>query len=67
MEIIYEMGDDILIAELYGEMDHHSSEKIRHDIDEMLDLYGMHHLIMDSPVYLTLLQKILILVTDFKI
>lgn len=47
MEIIYEMGDDILIAELYGEMDHHSSEKIRHDIDEMLDLYGMHHLIMD--------------------
>ncbi len=47
MEIIYEMRGKILIAELYGEMDHHASEKIRKDIDEMMQTYGAKHLIFD--------------------
>ncbi|MBR4862148.1 MAG: anti-sigma F factor antagonist [Firmicutes bacterium] len=47
MEIIYEVSDDILIAGLFGELDHHGAAKIRRDIDDMLELYGSRHLIFD--------------------
>lgn len=47
MEIIYEIRGDILVAELYGEMDHHASEKIRNDIDGMMEMYGLDKLIFD--------------------
>jgi len=47
MEIIYEMRGRILVAELYGEMDHHASEKIRKELDEMMGLYGVRHLVFD--------------------
>lgn len=47
MEIIYEMRGNVLTAELYGEMDHHASEKIRKDIDEMMQMYSARHLIFD--------------------
>lgn len=47
MEIIYEIRGDILVAELYGEMDHHASEKIRNDIDGMMEMYGLNKLIFD--------------------
>ncbi len=47
MEIIYEMRGSILVAELYGEMDHHASEKIRKELDDMMELYGVRHLVFD--------------------
>ncbi|MCI8608214.1 MAG: anti-sigma F factor antagonist [Firmicutes bacterium] len=47
MEIIYEISQDALIAELFGEMDHHSAEKIRTDIDGMIEEYGSKNLIFD--------------------
>lgn len=47
MEIIYELHGNTMIAELYGEMDHHGAEKIRHDIDEMIGIYDAKHLIFD--------------------
>ena len=47
MEIIYELQGNTLIAELYGELDHHASEKIRNDIDEMMRIYDAKHLIFD--------------------
>lgn len=47
MEIIYEIRGDILVAELYGEMDHHASEKVRHDIDGMMEMYRLNKLIFD--------------------
>lgn len=47
MEIIYEMTGDIMVAQLFGELDHHAAEKVRGDIDEMLESYCKKHLIFD--------------------
>lgn len=47
MEIIYEMTGSTLVAQLFGEMDHHSAEKVRGDIDEMLENYSAKNLIFD--------------------
>ena len=47
MEIIYEIRGNALVAELFGEMDHHVSEKIRSDIDEMMENYSVRNLIFD--------------------
>ena len=47
MEIIFEISGTTLVAELFGEMDHHSSEKVRKDIDETMVNYGAKHLIFD--------------------
>ena len=47
MEIIYEISGSILVAELFGEMDHHAAEKVRRDIDEMMKSYDAKHLIFD--------------------
>ena len=47
MEIIYENSGTTLIAELFGEMDHHASEKVRRDIDEMMEQYETRNLIFD--------------------
>ena len=47
MEIIYEVSSDILIADLFGELDHHAAEKVRQNVDEMMALYGSRYLILD--------------------
>lgn len=47
MEIIYEVSGEILIAQLFGELDHHGAEKVRRDIDDMLKLYGSRNLLFD--------------------
>ena len=47
MEIIFEISGTTLVAELFGEMDHHSSEKVRNDIDETMINYKAKHLIFD--------------------
>ena len=47
MEIIYEVAGHTLVAELFGEMDHHGAERIRTGIDEMMKNYSAKHLIFD--------------------
>lgn len=47
METIFEMKDDILIAKLFGEIDHHVAEKIRTDIDKTMDMYKAKNLVFD--------------------
>lgn len=47
MEIIYEVSGDILIADLFGELDHYAAEKVRRDVDHMIELYGSRKLIFD--------------------
>ena len=47
MEIIYEVTGHTLVAELFGEMDHHGAERIRTGIDEMMKNYSAKHLIFD--------------------
>lgn len=45
MHILNEMTDDILIARLEGELDHHSAAEVRAAIDETLDAFCGKHLI----------------------
>ena len=47
MEIIYEIRGSVLVAALFGEMDHHGSEKLRQAIDSMMETYGKRNLIFD--------------------
>ena len=47
MDIIFGIKGNILIAELLGEVDHHSAAKARADIDETMDGYGSKDLIFD--------------------
>ena len=39
VEIIFSVTDNTLIAELFGELDHHAAEGAREKIDEALDNY----------------------------
>ncbi len=46
MGITFEMIDDILIAVLSGELDHHSSLEIREEIDHTFDAFQANNLIL---------------------
>lgn len=46
MGITFEMIDDILIAVLSGELDHHTSGEIRESIDRTFDTFRARHLIL---------------------
>lgn len=46
MGIIFEMIDDILIAVLSGEMDHHSSGETRETIDRTFDTFQATDLVL---------------------
>ena len=46
MSITFEMIDDILIAVLSGELDHHSSSESRQTIDLTFDTFQAKHLIL---------------------
>lgn len=46
MGITFEMIDDILIAVLSGELDHHSSVETRETIDRTFDTFQAKHLIL---------------------
>ncbi|HZK01775.1 MAG TPA: anti-sigma F factor antagonist [Anaerovoracaceae bacterium] len=46
MEIRFEMIDDVLIPILIGELDHHSSTKIREDIDQTYKAFKAKHIIL---------------------
>ena len=47
MQIDFEMTDDILIADLDGELDHHTSAVIREEIDKTVDAVHSKHLIFN--------------------
>ncbi len=46
MEITFEMIDDVLIAMLFGELDHHHSGEIRDNIDNTYDTFQAKHIIL---------------------
>lgn len=47
MHINFEMTDEILIASLEGELDHHSSTIIREEIDKTIEAFHSRHLIFN--------------------
>lgn len=47
MEVIFSVSENILIAELLGELDHHAAEKIRTDIDEAVHSNDAKYLVFD--------------------
>ena len=47
MEVIFRISDDILIACIKGEVDHHSSAPLRNSIDKAMSAFGCRHLVMD--------------------
>lgn len=47
MQIEFEMTEDILIADLDGELDHHTSALIREEIDKTVDAFHSKHLIFN--------------------
>lgn len=47
MQIEFEMTDDILIADLDGELDHHTSSVIREEIDKTAEAFHSKHLIFN--------------------
>ncbi len=47
MQIEFEMTDDILIADLDGELDHHTSAVIREEIDKTVEAFHSRHLIFN--------------------
>lgn len=47
MQIEFEMTDDILIADLDGELDHHTSAVTREEIDKTAEAFHSKHLIFN--------------------
>lgn len=47
MEVILEVSEDVLVARLLGELDHHAAAKVRSDIDRALEAHNLKHLIFD--------------------
>lgn len=47
MEIIFRISEDILIACIKGEVDHHSAAPLRQSIDKSMKAFGCTNLIMD--------------------
>ena len=47
MEIIFSVTGNILIAELFGELDHHGAERVRERIDKAMDSHRSQKLILD--------------------
>ena len=47
MEIIFDIMGGTLVAELFGELDHHAAEKARDKIDAALDNHGVKNLVFD--------------------
>lgn len=43
----FDMKDDILLAELFGEIDHHSAASLRIEIDAALRAFRTRHLVLD--------------------
>lgn len=47
MEVNFRVYENILIACVKGEVDHHSAAPLRHTIDESMQIFGLDNLVMD--------------------
>lgn len=47
MEVIFSIFDDVLTAELFGELDHHQATGVREAIDREINEYDTKNLILD--------------------
>lgn len=47
MEVIFSVSEDILIAGIKGEVDHHSAAPLRNTIDRSMKAFGCKHLVLD--------------------
>lgn len=47
MEVIFKISEDILIARIKGEVDHHSAAPLRNAIDQSMKAFGCKDLILD--------------------
>ncbi|MDO4544663.1 MAG: anti-sigma factor antagonist [Bacillota bacterium] len=47
MEVIFRVSEDILIASIKGEVDHHSAAPLRQSIDRSMKAFGCKDLILD--------------------
>ena len=48
MEVIFEVNENVLVARLFGELDHHSAGAVRDEIDETMEAFQCCHLILDA-------------------
>lgn len=47
MDMIFNIKENILVAELFGELDHHAAGKVREDIDGAMEAYSCRDLVFD--------------------
>ncbi len=47
MEVIFSVSEDILVAGIKGEVDHHSAAPLRNTIDRSMKAFGCKHLVLD--------------------
>lgn len=47
MDMIFNIKESILVAELFGELDHHAAQKVREDIDSTMETYDVSDLVFD--------------------
>ena len=47
MEVIFEVNENVLVARLFGELDHHAAAGIREDIDRSLECCAPCDLVFD--------------------
>lgn len=47
MEVIFNVFGNVLVAELFGELDHHAAAEVREDIDRAIENYAVSYLVFD--------------------
>ena len=46
-EVIFEVSENVLVARLLGELDHHAAAQVRGDIDRALESHALKNLVFD--------------------
>lgn len=47
VEVIFSVSGNVLVAELFGELDHHAASQVREDIDRAVENYAVSYLVFD--------------------
>lgn len=47
MEVFFKVSDNILVAHVKGEIDHHSAAPLRNAIDRSMKVFGCRNLVLD--------------------
>ena len=47
MDMIFDIKGSVMVAELFGELDHHAAQTVRGDIDAAMETYGVRDLVFD--------------------